>query len=116
MCAASEPGRDAVGAGTPIGNRGDPVATFDPEYAAFRATLLSLARDGHRLLGRIAEGYSDIDPREVRDFLRRIDRFEEEAARHRAEPVRRWLHHVRSLILDQVDFLRNDPEDYILPS
>jgi hypothetical protein len=74
---------------------------FDPEYAAFRAALPSLARDGQRLLGRIAEGYLEANPREVDDFLRQIDRLEEEAARYRLEPVQRWLHNVRCLILDK---------------
>jgi len=115
LCAAAEPGRDTVGSDIPIGCRGDPQTMFDPDYAAFRGAILSLARDGHDLLRRIAEGGTEADPRDVRDFLRRIDRLKEEASRHRAEPVRRWLRQVRCLILDQAAPSRCEREEAFPP-
>jgi hypothetical protein len=101
QCAAPVPGRDAVGGTIAIRSQSEPGTMFDPDYAAFRSALVSLACDGHRLLGRIAEGYLEANPHEVDDFLLQIDRLEEEATRYRLEPVRRWLHSVRCLILDK---------------
>jgi hypothetical protein len=101
LCAVPEPGRDAVGVAIPIRRQSDPETMFDPEYAAFRGALLSLARDGHRLLGLMAEGHRAVDSHAVHVFLEQIDQLEEEAARHRLEPVQRWLHNVRCLILDK---------------
>jgi hypothetical protein len=96
-CAASPPAPDPARAAIPTGLGGDPGAIFDPEYAAFRATLLALAREGHRLLGRIAEGHPEADSRAVRDFLRRLDLFEERAARSGWATPRRWLRNLRGL-------------------
>jgi hypothetical protein len=107
LCAVPKPGRDTVGVAIPTSRRSDPETMFDPEYAAFRAALRTLANDGHRLLGRIAEGHLKADPHAVHDFLRQIDQLEEEAARHHLDPVRRWLHKVRCLILDKADYLVN---------
>src|SRR5262245_8724797 len=100
-CGPAEPGRDANAANLKLRCPRQPEAMFDPEYAAFRAELLALARDGHQLLGRIDEGGAEIDPRAVREFLQRIDRFEEDAIRHRVESVQLWLQRVRCLIRDR---------------
>jgi len=72
----------------------------DPDYAAMRATLLSLAREGHRLLGPIAEPHIPADSRAARGFLQRIDQFEEQLARQGIEPIRRWVHNLKCRVLD----------------
>jgi hypothetical protein len=94
--------RDALGIAIPSQRPDEPTALFDPEYAAFRAALLSLARDGHRLLARDAEGRPEASPLAVHDVLRRVDQLEEWAARYGVEPVQRWLQKIRRLILDKV--------------
>ena len=38
------------------GGRNDAEMLFDPEYQALRAAILSLARDGHRLIDHSAAG------------------------------------------------------------
>jgi hypothetical protein len=74
--------------------------TVDPEYAALRATILSLARDGHRLIGRITDDDLNVNSRAVRGFLQRIDQFHELTANHRTDPVRSWAHRLKCRVLD----------------
>jgi hypothetical protein len=100
--ALAEPERNPVWAAIPSRPGSVSDTTFDPEHAALRATLLSLARDGYRLMGRIAEGNLEVDSRAVRGFLQRIDQFDELAADHRIEPVRTWAHHLKCQVLDAV--------------
>jgi hypothetical protein len=100
--AAAEPRRNPVWAAIPDRPVSDSDTTVDPEYAALRATLLSLARDGYRLIGRITEDNLEVDSRAVRGFLQQIDRFDELAADHRIEPVRSWAHHLKCRVLDAV--------------
>jgi hypothetical protein len=73
---------------------------FDPDYAAFRRRLQSLASDGHRLVKRVSSNPGGAAGRHVRSFLRRIDRFDELAATRGLEPVRRWVHRLRSIVLE----------------
>lgn len=94
----AEPGRVAIPS-TPESVSG---TTSDPEYAELRATLLSLARDGSRLIGRIADDDLEVDSRAVRGFLQRIDQFDVLAADHRIEPVLSWAHHLKCRVLDAV--------------
>jgi hypothetical protein len=98
----AEPERTPVRAALP--SRAEIVSdtTFDPEYAALRAKLLSLARDGNRLIARLAGGNPEVDPRAVRGFLQRIDQFDELAADRRIDPVRSWAHHLKCRVLDEV--------------
>jgi hypothetical protein len=79
--------------------RAVPESPFDPDYAAFRAMLQSLATDGQRLVGRIPGSSSPTLSRQVRSYLRRIDRFDELAAARGVETVRRWAHRLKSLVL-----------------
>jgi hypothetical protein len=99
--AVAEPGPNPVWTAVPARHRSVTETTFfDAEYAEIRATLLSLARDGHRLLGRIAADHAEPDSRVVRGFLQRIDQFDEQVAQHDLEPVRRWVHQLKCLVLD----------------
>ena len=72
----------------------------DPDYAAMRATLLSLAREGYRLLGPIAKPHAAVDSRTTRGLLQRIDQFEEQVAKQGMEPIRRWVHNLKCRVLD----------------
>ena len=72
----------------------------DPDYLAMRATLLSLAREGYRLLGPIAEPHAAADSRATRGLLQRIDQFEEQVARWGMEPIRRWVQSLKCRVLD----------------
>jgi hypothetical protein len=98
----AEPGRNPVSAAIPSRPESGSNTTSDPEYVALRATLLSLARDGRRLIGRIAEDNLEVESRAVRGFLERIDQFDELAADHRIDPVRNWAHHLKCRVLDAV--------------
>jgi hypothetical protein len=80
--------------------RGGPGTFFDPEYAAFRRMLQSLASDGHRLINRIPCQSPGVPGPRVRRFLRRIDQFDELAEARGLEPVRRWAHRLRSIVLE----------------
>jgi hypothetical protein len=80
--------------------RGDSSAIFDPEYAVLRATLLSLARDGHRLIGQISKDQPEVDSPGFRGFLERIDLFDEQTADRQLEPVRRWAQSLKRRVLD----------------
>ena len=100
--AVAEPGRNPGWAATPSSPESFSDTTFDPEYAALRGTLLSLARDGHRLIGRIALDHLEADSRAVRGFLQRIDQFDEVTSEHRIDPVRNWAHHLKCRVLDAV--------------
>jgi hypothetical protein len=100
--AVAEPGRNPVWSAIPSRPESVSDTTFDPEYAALRATLLSLARDGYRLIGRIADDNLEVDSRAVRGFLQQIDQFDELAAEHRIDPVRSWAHHLKCRVLDAV--------------
>ena len=93
-------GRSSVWVATPGPPRGDLAAIFDPEYAVLRARLLSLARDGHRLIGRIAKHPPGVGARVVRGFLKRIARFDKQAAHWGLEPVRCWARSLERLVLD----------------
>jgi hypothetical protein len=85
----------------PRGQRGAARETFfDPDYAAFRRMLQSLARDGHRLVKRVSRDAPGSAARQVRRFLQRIDRFDALAATRGLEPVRRWTHRLRSIVLE----------------
>jgi hypothetical protein len=100
--AVAELARQPVWTVIPSRHQSVSETTFDSEYAALRATLLSLARDGYRLIGRITEDNLEVDSRAVRGFLQQIDRFDELAADHRIEPVRSWAHHLKCRVLDAV--------------
>jgi hypothetical protein len=100
--AVAKPARNPLWADMPSRPESLSETTFDPEYAALRTTLLSLARDGYCLIGRIAEGNLEVDPRAVRGFLQRIDQFDELAADHRIDPVRSWAQHLKCRVLDAV--------------
>jgi len=86
-----------------IPSRGRSVSEifFDPEYAALRATVLSLARDGHHLLNRSARNHSRPDSRALGRLLRRIDRLDLELAHRGGVPVQRWVHQLKCLLLDR---------------
>ena len=98
----AEPARNPVWPAVPSTPESVLGTTFDLEYAALRATLLSLARDGYRLMDRIAEDNPEVDSRAVRGFLQRIDQFDELAADHRFESVRSWAQHLKCRLLDAV--------------
>jgi hypothetical protein len=86
-----------------IPSRGRSVSEnyFDPEYAALRATVLSLARDGHHLLTRSARNQYQPDSRALRRLLQRIDRLDEHLAHRGQVPVQRWVHQLKRLLLDR---------------
>ena len=96
----NEPRRNPIWTAIPSRPESVADATFDPEYAALRATLLALARDGYRLIGRIADDNLDVDSRAVRGFLQRIDQFDEVTSEYRIDPVRNWAHHLKCRVLD----------------
>lgn len=98
----AEPGRNPGRVAIPSTPESVSGTSFDPEYAELRATLLSLARDGSRLIGRIADDDLEVDSRAVRGFLQRIDQFDVLAADHRIEPVLSWAHHLKCRVLDAV--------------
>jgi hypothetical protein len=98
--AVAELARQPVWAVIPSRPQSVSETTFDSEYAALRATLLSLARDGHRLIGRIATDHLEADSRAVRGFLLRIDQFDELVTHHHIDPVRSWAHHLKCRVLD----------------
>jgi hypothetical protein len=52
------------------------------------------------LLRRIAADPIAPDSRVVRELVRRIDRFDEQLVQHELESVRRWVHRLKSLVLD----------------
>jgi hypothetical protein len=96
----AEPGRNAVW-NDPRGQRREGPETFlDPDYAAFRRMLLSLASDGHRLFNRIRCGSPAANGRRVRSFLRRMDQFDELVEARGLEPIRRWARRLRSIVLE----------------
>jgi hypothetical protein len=96
--AGAQAGRNPVWVASPSGPRNGSGPIFDPEHAAFRATLLSLAREGHRLLERIAEDHLEADSLAVLSLLQRIDQFEEQVAHRRLESVRRWVQQLKGLV------------------
>jgi hypothetical protein len=100
--AVVKPGRKPVRAAMPSRPESISETTFDPEYAAFRTTLLTLARDAYCLIGRIADDNLDVDSRAVREFLQRIDQFDALAADHRIDPVRSWTRQLKCRVLDAV--------------
>ena len=75
-------------------------SSYDPDYAALRATLLALAREGYRLLGPNPADHAAVDSRAARGLLQRIDQFEEQVARQEMEPIRRWVHKLKCRVLD----------------
>jgi hypothetical protein len=93
-------GRNPVWNDPPGPHRAGRESFFDPDYAAFRRNLQSLASDGHRLVKRVSGNAPGATGRQVRRFLRRIDRFDELAAARGLEPVRRWAHRLRSIVLE----------------
>jgi len=97
-----EPEQNSVRTSVADSRRGNSEATFDPEYAAFRATLLSLAQDGRCLSSQMEQGLPEADSPSVRAFLQRLDQFDEQVALRGLEPLRQWVQHLRSLILDKV--------------
>jgi hypothetical protein len=98
--AALERNPDWIAAPGPRSRPGESTAIFDVEYAIFRARLLSLARDGHRLIGRIAKDRPNVNSRAVRGFLKRIDRMDQQAAHRGLEPLRKWVRSLKSRVLD----------------
>jgi hypothetical protein len=99
----AERGRNPAWSDSPHRRRPGPDAYFDPDYAAFRRRLQSLASDGHRLVKRASGKSPGGIGRQVRRFVQRIDRFDQLAAARGLEPVRRWAHRLRSVILEFVD-------------
>jgi hypothetical protein len=97
---SAEIGRNPIWNDPPEQRRTGPETFFDPDYAAFRRRLQSLASDGHRLVKRVSRNAPGAAGRQVRSFLRRIDRFDELAATRGLEPVRRWAHRLRSIVLE----------------
>jgi hypothetical protein len=79
-----------------------PEAPFDPDYAAFRTMLESLATEGHRLVTHLSRDSSPAAFRRVRGLLRRIDRFDELARARGIETVRRWADRLKDLVLEVV--------------
>lgn len=98
----AETERDPVWAAIPSMPESVSGTTFDPEYAELRATLLCLARDGYRLIGRIADDNMEAESRAVRGFLQRIDQFDELTADHPIDPARSWAHHLKCRVMDAI--------------
>jgi hypothetical protein len=96
----TELGRNPVWNDATGRSRANPATFSDPDYIAFRRRLQSLASQGHRLVKRISRNSPGAAGRQVRRFLRRIDRFDELAAARGLEPVRRWAHRLRRIILE----------------
>jgi hypothetical protein len=80
-----------------------PESFFDPDYVAFRSTLQSLATDGRRLVSRISRDPPSTTSRMIRAFIRRIDRFDEQAAARGLEPVQRWARRLKGLVLQAAE-------------
>lgn len=98
---AGEPGRNPVWTPLPSAHLSVSEPSDDPDYAALRATLLSLAREGSRLLGPNPQDHAATDPRAARGLLQRIDQFEEQVDRQGMEPVRRWVHALKCRVHKQ---------------
>jgi hypothetical protein len=94
-----EPPPNASRVGIPSARQSVAEPIFDSDFVAFRTTLLSLARDGHQLLGQVTSGRSELDSGVVTGLLRRIDQLDEQAARLGLEPMRHWVHHLRCRVL-----------------
>jgi len=97
---ATDPGRNPAWDEPPDRRCGGPETFFDPDYAAFRRMLLSLASDGQKLVRRIPHDSPGATDRRLRSFLRRIDRFDEVVEARGLEPVQRWAHRLRSLVVE----------------
>ncbi len=97
----AEPEHGAVRTTVADSRRSNSEAIFDPDYEAFRATLLSLAQDGHRMFSQMAQGLPEVDTHKVHAFLQRVDQFDEQVALRGLEPLRQWVHHLKRLILDK---------------
>jgi hypothetical protein len=91
-----------VKAALPSRARLAPENFFDSEHAALRATILSVARDGHRLLCQRAQNHTRPDSRSARSLIGRIDELDLELAHRGHVPVQRWAYQLKCRLMDRV--------------
>ena len=72
---------------------------FDPEHRALRAVVLSLARDGHRLIDQSARNHRKPDSRALGRLLERIDQLDLGLADRPGAPVKQWARQLKCLLL-----------------